>query len=567
MKFLLCAINAKYIHSNPAVYSLRAYAGEVFAPFIELAEYTINQRTEDILEDIYRRKPDAIGFSCYIWNWETVQGLLSELPKISPGADLWLGGPQVSYSGAQILEKYPQVTGIMVGEGEATFRELMQEYQGQDMGAGQRDFSHIAGLYLSGGYTGERPLLDMDELPFYYENLDEFANRIIYYESSRGCPYRCSYCLSSIDRKVRLRSMALVERELQFFLDRRVPQVKFIDRTFNCNHAHGLAIWRYLLAHDNGVTNFHFEISADLLTKEELAVLGQMRPGLAQLEIGMQSTNPDTIAAISRHMDLEKLEENVAAVAAGHNIHRHLDLIAGLPFEDYESFAASFNRVYEMAPQQLQLGFLKVLSGSPMEEQAKEYGICYQDKPPYEVLYTRWLSYAEVRRLKGVEEMVELYYNSGQFPQTLKRLERAFSSPFALYEALADYYREKGYQLNSPARAYRYQVLLEFACEADPANRVCYPELLTYDLYLREKVKSRPDWCPPREPYRERYRDFYRQEEASRRYLPDYEQYDARQLEKMTHLELFSQFGPVLFDYRRRDPLTGNAGVLVVEEL
>lgn len=582
MKFLLVALNAKYIHSNPAVYSLKAYAGEIPGGMVEIAEYTINQYTEEILADIYNRKPDVIGISCYIWNWKLVEELLCELPSILPKVPVWLGGPQVSYQADRILREYPYLAGIMVGEGEETFRELFTSYV-----AGQMAAVHIPGLYLAGGPTAYRSPMDMDRLPFLYQDLSGFANRIIYYESSRGCPFRCSYCLSSIDKKVRFRNLETVKRELAFFLEQKVAQVKFVDRTFNCSHEHALAIWRFLAEHDNGVTNFHFEIAADLINEEELAVLAKTRPGLVQLEIGVQSANPRTLQAIHRVMNLEKLEQVVASIRKQHNIHQHLDLIAGLPYEDYESFGRSFDRVYAMRPQQLQLGFLKVLSGSAMEEQAQEYGICYTKKPPFEVLYTKWLSYEDVLRLKKIEEMVELYYNSNQFMHVLPFLERAFASPFQMYEALAAYYEKKGYFTNSPARVYRYQVLLGFAAEQDEKNRRVYEELLTYDLYLRENAKSRPDFAPDVSPYKEQIRIFYKKEEEERVYLPGYEAYDSRQMAKMTHVEGFcypvwketevlaqaaarspEETGErmfLLFDYQKRDPLTYEAFTRQIE--
>lgn len=625
-KFLLVAINAKYIHSNPAVYSLRACAGEKLRRHVELAEYTINQPMAEILADIYARRPDAMGFSCYIWNWRLVRELLGELPKLLPDAAIWLGGPEVSYDADVILREYPQVAGIMVGEGEATFRELLDYYvkgaraarsEGEepvaeagrvDMesrdeaaegsavaecpcaaeeGKGRRKagpalgLADIPGLCLPTGYTPCRPLTDLSAIPFLYDDLAPFENRILYYETSRGCPFRCSYCLSSIDKAVRIRDMGLVEEELQFFLDHQVRQVKFIDRTFNCSHAHAMAVWTYLLEHDNGVTNFHFEISADILREEEIELLSRFRPGLAQMEIGVQTVNPRTLEAIRRTMDIERLESAVAAIRRGGNVHLHLDLIAGLPYEGYESFGKSFDWVYRLRPHQLQLGFLKVLKGSEMWERAQEYGIRYLEQPPYEVLCTDWLSYGEVLRLKGVEEMVELYYNSGQFVHTLNFLENAFPGPFAMYEALADFYREEGHLAMSPARASRYQVLLDFAGRRDSRRREVYRELLTYDLYLRENAKSRPGFAPDISAWKEAARSFYREEEQRRRYLPDYEGFDSRQLGRMTHLEPFAYpvwdidrmaagygaFGAgesmghtfVLFDYRSRSPLNHEA--------
>lgn len=574
MKFLLTAINAKFIHSNPAIYSLRACVGEKLQPYVELAEFTINESLESILEGIWKHQPDAIGFSCYIWNWKLIREILAELPKLLPNTEIWLGGPEVTYDGPGLLKEFPQVTGIMVGEGEVTFRELLEQYlweaEGTQKQVGKRTeerFGQITGLCLASGYTAPRELTDLTTLPFLYENMEPFTNRIIYYETSRGCPYRCSYCLSSIDKKVRLRDISVVKRELQFFLDQKVKQVKFIDRTFNCDHRHAMEIWQYIHEHDNGVTNFHFEISADILREEEIALLNQFRPGLAQLEIGVQSTNPETIRAIKRIMDVDKLEKIVAAIHQGHNIHQHLDLIAGLPYEDYESFGRSFDRVYGMQPEQLQLGFLKVLKGSDMHENAQEYGIRYLEQPPYEVLYTNWISYGEIRRLKRIEEMVELYYNSGQFTHTLPVLEKAFSGPFAMYEALADYYQEQGYFTNSPARAYRYQILLEFAALKDPENREIYRELLVYDMYLRENLKSRPGFAADiTEEEKQEIRRFYQTEEQEHRYLPAYREYDWKQLSRMTHLEPFRYPEPhyVLFDYQERNPLNYEAKVQVI---
>lgn len=610
MKILLTAINAKYIHSNPAVYSLRAYAGKELREQIEIAEYTINNQPGEILADIYVKKPDVIAFSCYIWNWNMIQDIITEIPKILPDCPIWLGGPEVSYDAARILDKYPQITGIMVGEGEETFRELTtyyvnhsktDAYEGVNTtdayegvittGAGnvshtaEKTLKSIPGLVLPSGYTSKRPLTDMNNLPFiYYDesddtaggesgdtaggescSLDSFKNRIIYYESSRGCPYSCSYCLSSIDKTVRFRNIDIVKKELRFFLDKRIPQVKFVDRTFNCKHEHAMAIWQYIYDNDNGVTNFHFEISADILNEQELALLNKMRPGLIQLEIGVQSTNEKTIKAIRRVMDVDRLERIVSRIHEGENIHTHLDLIAGLPFEDYESFGRSFDRVYSMKPQQLQLGFLKVLKGSYMHEKAAEYNLIYLDRPPYEVLSTAWLSYDDVLRLKQIEEMVEIYYNSNQFTHTLPVLEKIFQGPFAMFEAMADYYREQGLFTNSPARVYRYQVLLDFAVKVDEKNAEVYKELLTYDIYLRENLKTRPAFAKDLSPYKEDMRCFYKAEEENRKYLSDYRDYDSRQMSKMTHLEPQTEQNKfVLFDYRNRSPLTGEARTVVL---
>lgn len=575
MKFLLVALNAKYIHSNPGIYSLRAYA-ELYREHIELAEYTINQPLDWIIADIYKRSPDVLGFSCYIWNISDIFIITEEIGKIMPQKPIWLGGPEVSYDSIQVLKSHKEITGVMRGEGEETFLELMEYYVKKE-----RELCSIKGITYQGGKTEDRPLTKLDRLPFLYKNLENFQNKIIYYESSRGCPFRCSYCLSSIDKSVRLRNLEIVKKELAFFLDNGVRQVKFVDRTFNCNHAHAMGIWQYIKNHDNGLTNFHFEVAADILNKEEIALLNTLRPGAVQLEIGVQSTNPATISEIDRVMDVEKLRRVVAAIARGKNIHVHLDLIAGLPYEDYKTFQKSFCDVYAMKPQQLQLGFLKVLKGSKIYDKIKEYGIVYTTREPYEVLYTKWISYEEIRKLKQIEEMVELYYNSNQFTATIPVLEKLFDTPFLLYETLASYYESKGYFVNSPSRTYRYEILLEFAInrireisgtqKGKEALENYFAELLTMDFYLRENAKSRPEFSKDLSPYKEAVRAVYQKEALERKRLPDYGKYDARQLAKMTHIEVFdydlktgkklSEPAFLLFDYKNRSPLTCEASV------
>ncbi len=579
MKFLLAAVNAKYIHSNPAIYSLRAYAGEALAFHVELAEYTINQAMQEILGDIYQRKPEAIGFSCYIWNWRLVRELVCELPKLLPQTHIWLGGPEVSYDPEAILREMPFLSGIMLGEGEETFKELLEYYVEKHRKRQEREgwvkaLEEIKGLCLPTGFTPCRGIVDMNKIPFLYHDLKPFENKIIYYETSRGCPFQCSYCLSSIEKRVRFRDIDVIKKELQFFLDNKVKQVKFVDRTFNCSHEHAMAVWQYLYEHDNGVTNFHFEISADILREDELELLGRLRPGLAQLEIGVQSANQETLQAIRRRCDLDRLEQAVAKLCQGRNMHLHLDLIAGLPFEDYESFGRSFDRVYRMKPDQLQLGFLKVLKGSEMWERAKEFGICYMEQPPYEVLRTRWLSYEEILKLKQIAELVEVYYNSAQFTRTLPYLEGLFGSPFAMYEVLAGFFQEKKYFTVTPARARRYEILLEFLKKVDESRLTVFRELLTCDMYLRENLKSRPEFAMELSGYREQIRDFYQKEAREHRFLSGYEGYDWKQLSKMTHLEPFvhsvREMGRaaccfVLFDYARRDPLNFEAFIQCFE--
>ena len=545
MKILLAACNAKYIHSNLAVYNLKSCSGK-YSPNVVIKEYTINQIRDDILKDIYLEQPDVICFSCYIWNISFVKELVPDLKKILPHVDFWAGGPEVSYDAVEFLKKNPAFFGVMVGEGEETFHELAGYYIERKpenlkeiRGVAFHDETKVPDIV----HTGWRELMDLSKVPFAYSNLTEFKNRIIYYESSRGCPFSCSYCLSSIDKKLRFRDIELVKNELQFFIDNKVPQVKFVDRTFNCKHDHAMAIWRYITEHDNGITNFHFEISADLLREEELALMKTMRPGLIQLEIGVQSTNPQTIKAIRRTMDFEKLKGIVEQIHGFGNIHQHLDLIAGLPYEGYDSFHKSFCDVYALRPEQFQLGFLKVLKGSHMMEMTGEYQILYKDREPYEVLSTAWLTYGEILGLKMVESMVEVYYNSGQFKHTLVFLEQYFEDPFRMYEALGRFYEKKGYSEISHSRMRRYEILMEFAGEQKEIPLEVLSDVMLLDLYLRENLKSRPSFASDQKPYE--------------RLIWDYRKVE--KIPKTAHIEVFRDGKTILFDYTDRDPLTNNA--------
>ncbi|MEG1803191.1 MAG: B12-binding domain-containing radical SAM protein [Lachnospiraceae bacterium] len=554
MKILLAAVNAKYIHSNLAVYCLKAYT-RAYGDQIEIGEYTINHTKDYILADIYKRKPDVVCFSCYIWNSLYVRDLICELGKVLPKVPIWAGGPEVSYDAETFLQENPNVTGVMRGEGEEIFKNLCKFYLEEG------NLGEIKGITYrdqEGVHCNEnQPPIQMDQIPFYYKDVKEFEHRIIYYESSRGCPFQCSYCLSSVDKTLRFRSMNLVKEELLFFLQAKVPQVKFVDRTFNCNHQHAMDIWNFIKEQDNGSTNFHFEIAGDLLTCEEVEFLATLRPGLVQLEIGVQTTNEKVIQIIRRVMDFQKVASRVEKIRDGHNIHQHLDLIAGLPLEDLKSFQTSFDAVYELRPQQLQLGFLKVLKGSFMEEHAAEYGILYHSQPPYEVLSTRELSYGDMICLKQIEEVLEVYYNSGQYQTTIGLLNLQFQSAYQMYASLADFYQERNYFNISHSRMKRYEILLEFIETVDHPHSACYKEALTYDLYLRENLKSRPDFAPD-----------YAVDKEMRGYLKG----------RRAHIEKFSfdfitleayraQAYPeqketyILFDYDRRNPQSAQAAV------
>lgn len=563
MRILLVAVNAKYIHSNLALLSLKAYASK-YKESIKVKEYTINHYQDYILGDIYKEKPDFIGFSCYVWNIDVIRELALEVHKVLPHAKLWFGGPEVSFDGLSIMKESSYLSGVMVGEGEQTFLELMEYYLEDKV-----SLKEVKGIVYRNQEDGEivatgtRSIMNLSEVPFPYEDWEPLTNKIIYYESSRGCPYSCSYCLSSIDKKIRFRSMDLVKEELSVFLKRKVPQVKFIDRTFNCNRGHALEIWKFIQEYDNGITNFHFEISAHLLGEEELNLLGSLRPGLVQLEIGVQSTNPQTLAAVNRNMNQEQLSYAVKRIGEGQNIHQHLDLIAGLPFEGYQSFRKSFNEVYALKPDQLQLGFLKVLKGSVMFEESKDYGIVYKGKGPYEVLYTKWLSYEEVRRLKVVEEMVEVYYNSGQFRNSIGFLEHFFEDSFELYQGLGDYYVKMGLLERSHSRVSRYEYLEAFYISYVKDYLEEFREIMVYDLYLREKLKSRPAFAKNNDNVAKQYKRGLGEQKG-----------------KMMHVEKFSIFveetvnmgypvhgnNLVIFDYERRHALHNQAITTMIKD-
>ena len=571
MKILLTAINAKYIHSNLAVYSLKAFAEE-YKENVEIAEFTINNQPDYILEEIYKRKPDVLMFSCYIWNLSMIEEVMREFHKLCPNVPIWLGGPEASFETESFLKAHPEVDGVMKGEGEETFRELCEYYAAKTSGEEvKKELREILGITFREKNSEEetfvdtpwRAIMDMSTLPFSYDKMADFSNRIIYYESSRGCPFSCSYCLSSVDKKLRFRNLDLVKEELQFFIDQKVPQVKFVDRTFNCHHEHAMEIWRYIHEHDNGVTNFHFEVSADLINEAELDLMAQMRPGLIQLEIGVQSTNEVTIKEIKRTMKLERLKEIVEKVKSFGNIHQHLDLIAGLPYEDYNTFRKSFDEIYALKPNQLQMGFLKVLKGSYMFEHAKKYEILYHDNPPYEVLSTKWLSYDDVLKMKRIEEMLEVYYNSGQFEITMQVLGAHFDSAFDMFQKLGDFYEENGYFGMSHSRIKRCEILMDFLAkewsvnENDSKDYACVRQALVFDLYYRENCKSRPSWAMPYEQLKPYVRHYCKNG-------------------KMSHVEMFSYDflngnyayldEPVfaLFSYDKRDPLTHQANVQYV---
>lgn len=555
MNILLIAISAKYIHSNPAVYSLKSCAGE-YSPQIHILEFTINQHPSFMLQEIYKKQPDVIAFSCYIWNRNILDCLIPDLHKILPDTDIWAGGPEVSYNALEIIDRW-QLRGVMSGPGENTFCYLVSAY-----------IHHTANCLPEILDHTNMPRLSLDEIPFWQKNQTNFAHQIIYYESSRGCPFSCSYCLSSIDKIMDFRSVKRVCQELDFFLEQKIPQVKFIDRTFNCKKSHALPILQHILKHDNGFTNFHFEIAADLFDEDYFRILEKMRPGAVQLEIGVQSTHDKTIIEIGRKMDFKKVAAVVRRIYSWKNIHIHLDLIAGLPFEDLHTFQKSFNDVYALHPHQLQLGFLKVLNGSGMELHASEYNLLYTSLPPYEVLSTKWLAYEDVCHLKQIEEVLELYYNSGQFSHTLKFLLSFFDTAYAMYDSLACWYEKHDLFGIQSSRIRKYEILLEFgSARLQQSDKIAaLKEYLTYDLYLREHMKNRPSFAFSLEGWKNTIHDILHSEAETHIQFPELSNCNYRTLTKILHVEIFEiifkQPAAVIFNYEKRDPLTNNGKIV-----
>ena len=588
MKTLLAAINAQYIHTNLAVRYLYRFRNLYKRQAISFVEFTVNQLPEHIFSQIYELEPDLLCFSCYLWNIQTVLQLAEDYKQLRPNTKILLGGPEVSYDGEALLRSSPSVDYIIAGEGELVLEPLLDCLSGE--GNAEENLSAVPGLVYrreDGQICANPrpPALELALLPFPYEGeLESLDNRLLYYETSRGCPFNCRYCLSSAEQGVRFQPLDKVFRELQYFLDARVRQVKLVDRTFNCKRPHYRPILEYLIAHDNGVTNFHLEISADLLEEEDMTIFSQARPGLFQLEIGVQSTHPQTAAAIDRHAPFAKIANAVKQIHSLGNIHCHLDLIAGLPQENYGSFAKSFDDVFSLRPEQFQLGFLKLLKGSYLREHADGLGLRFRSSPPYEVLSSDRLSFGELLRLKGVEEMVDIYYNSGRFQQTLEYLLGRWmlypagkSSSFYFFEALADFWKKSGCQNAAQGQKQLYTLLWNFYREsegfrssrrdlssADPGTGP-FQSAILFDLCRHKKPYDIPSWLGerPSVAHREEILRFYRNPDNIHRYLPQYVGLDPRQIAKLAHIELFwlpeeRSWLPVLFDYDHRD-LLGNA--------
>lgn len=566
-KVILAALNAKYIHSNLALRYLSRFQNNNQKHHVETMEFTINQRLDFIAEELFRKQPDVVLFSCYIWNVEMLRQLCPILKKIMPDCVIGFGGPEVSYESETFLRENPAVDFVMRGEGELVFTKYLEHLDAGNPAT----LGEIESLtYRQGDEIFSTPQMhpmDLALLPFPYEDdFSDVQNQIIYYESSRGCAYHCGYCLSSVENGVRFVPLDKVLPDLQKFLGKNVPQVKFIDRTFNCKKSHAMAIWKYLHEHDNGVTNFHFEITADLIDQETIDFLKTVRKGLFQFEIGVQSTNPQTIRAINRNVDFAALSEIVQQIKDGGNIHQHLDLIAGLPYEDYDSFGCSFNDVYALHPEQLQLGFLKVLKGSMLHQKQKEFEIVYHDTAPYEVLTTHELPYADTLRLKYVEEMVETYYNSGRFLNTLAYLVPLYESPFAFFEALSQFWVGENYHYLGLSKMGLFDVLWRFVEQNPKVDKRKLQWEMKFDIALHEKPKKLPAWLTVtnEEQWHDKVFAFYGNPTLWQKCLPHYK--SNKEAIRQTHLEVFGdeKQKAVLFDYGKRD-LLGNAEYKIME--
>lgn len=455
-------------------------------------EFTINNNSDFIINKLFKEKADVIAFSCYIWNIEQTLYIINTLKKVAPHIKIVVGGPEVSFDANSIILEN-DIDFIVTGEGELPFSQLLSYF------VGESDIQSVSGtVYKVDGKAVTNPplpTLNLDDIPFAYEgDLEELQNRIIYYEASRGCPFNCSYCLSGSKASLRLLPLERVFSDLNFFIENNVKQVKFVDRTFNWNKEYCMEIWKYLIEHDNNVTNFHFEICAEILEDYHLELLKKARVGLFQFEIGVQSTNKETLKCIDRTTNLKQLFQRVKDLKELKNIHLHLDLIAGLPKEDYSSFLKSFDDVYHLFPEQLQLGFLKLLKGSKLRQESDAFSLVFREKAPYEVLYTDVLPFSDVLKLKDIENMVDIFYNSRKFVFTCIYIVNLFKSPVYFFENLSDYWEKNNYDYVQHTNSNLYFILYEFFLELFPKEVEPIKDILKFDMFYSNVIKSTPSW-------------------------------------------------------------------------
>lgn len=488
MKILLCGINAKFIHQNLAIYSIKKYCESKGMEDIHCYESSINNSVDKVISDIYLEKADVIGFSKYIWNADFIDKVIEVIRVICPNTKIILGGPESSYN-LDETSYNRSVDYYVLGEGEKPFYTLLEYLNGN---LKEEDLHGVATYNNEVITYNQGEICELSEIPFVYDDLSIFDNRIIYYESSRGCPFNCEYCLSSSFKGVRFLELNRVYSDLTFFLENKVSQVKFVDRTFNANPKNSRSIWEFLIQNDNGITNFHFEISADLLTLECFEVLKKARKGLFQFEVGVQSTNDETVKSISRSQNFKEVSTSILTINELQNIHLHLDLIVGLPYEGFESFRKSFNDVHKLLPEQLQVGFLKILKGSLLYDKAKDFGLMYRSFAPFEVYSTKWLSYDEYFKLKLVEEMVEKYYNSALLFNTISYITKNVDDIFCLYLELSEFYFDNGYFDKPNKKQTEYKIFIQYISK----SKFFTPEILSlikFDFLLNEKPTNLPE--------------------------------------------------------------------------
>lgn len=516
MKILLTALNSKYIHSNLAVRYLKAFTKDLDYD-VNIREFTINDREERIVKEIIEEKPNVVAFSTYIWNVEMIVKVANLIKIVDPRIEILYGGPEVSYDSRLFLSE--NIGDFVIeGEGEKTYREFV-EYK-----LGLKSIEEIKGLHYkkdNSVYSNStRPLMDMEDIVFPYEEEEDLNNKIVYYESSRGCPFNCKYCLSSTTHGVRFHNIQRVIKELQYFIDKKVRLVKLVDRTFNCNSKHSIAIWDFLI-NSNTDTKFHFEISADILKNEEIELLTKAPKDRFQFEVGVQTTNDEVLKNINRFVNFSDIKEKVVELSKIKNIKQHLDLIAGLPGEDYSSFIKSFNDVYSIKPEEIQLGFLKLLKGSSMREESSKYSMGFSPYPPYEILRTDKISYEEIQKLKRVEEVVDKYYNSQKFNTILNFFIQRFETPFEFYYSLGEFFESKGYFQRNIGNSEYYRVFLEYNREILGKEEDYLVDIIKYDYLCFNKKRGIPDFIKSSVSkdkeleIKERYRDKYSFKEYS----------------------------------------------------
>ncbi|GAA0710391.1 B12-binding domain-containing radical SAM protein [Paraclostridium ghonii] len=544
MKILLTTLNSKFIHTNLGIRYLNQMIKDIEDIDVDIREYTINNELDFILKDIYSNSYDVILFSTYIWNVNDIVKICNNLKKVNPNIKIALGGPEVTYDSEESMSKYDFIDYILYGEGELIVRDFIKYLRGY------MNIEDVDGVVYrnNGKVIKNKPMKtieNLDIIPSPYENLnkEEYENRIVYYETSRGCPFNCQYCLSSTLQGLRYFSIDRVKKDLKSLIDAKVSQIKFIDRTFNANKKFAMDIMKFLMENDNDYTTYHFEVTAHLLTEDMLEFLKGCKEGLFQFEIGVQTTNEKVLEAVGRRDDFSKLSYVVQKIASYRNIHQHLDLIAGLPYEDYKSFENSFNDVFNLGIEHLQLGFLKMIKGTGIRNNADEHEFRYKDYPPYEVLYNKYISYNEILKLKDIEEILEKYFNSKNFVLSMRYIIHNYykESPFKFFEDFATYFDKNGYFNMSQGKNQLYKILLDFYVQKINKNIELFTEIIKYDYISLGKTSNVPIFMSKIEieDFKNKCHLFLQNEENILKYIPRFENTPAKQIIKHVHFETF----------------------------